>query len=97
MFDPLLELAGLHRALPEVLKRPRPVRLRRRRALVPADRVDLRQPAESRVRAREDLVRLEETAGSVEVICGAPSVSPTEIAELYLAGTLGTGDNLCDH
>lgn len=33
----------------------------------------------------------------MEVITGAPSESPEEIVRRYLAGTLVTGDNACDH
>jgi Mrp family chromosome partitioning ATPase/predicted Fe-Mo cluster-binding NifX family protein len=33
----------------------------------------------------------------VEVLIGAPSQSPEELVGRYLAGTLETGDNICDH
>ena len=34
---------------------------------------------------------------SIEVIVGAPSEEPAAIVEQYLAGTLATGGNVCDH
>ena len=34
---------------------------------------------------------------NIQVIVGAPSAEPKAIAEQYLAGTLATGDNICDH
>lgn len=33
----------------------------------------------------------------VEVILGAPEGEPREVMESYLAGSLATGDNVCDH
>lgn len=33
----------------------------------------------------------------VEVVTGAPAEEPTAVAEAYLAGTLVTGANTCDH
>ncbi len=33
----------------------------------------------------------------VEVVVGAPSLTPEEIANSYLNGTLITGQNVCDH
>jgi ATP-binding protein involved in chromosome partitioning len=33
----------------------------------------------------------------IEVVTGAPSLHPGEVVMQYLAGTLSTGDNLCDH
>lgn len=33
----------------------------------------------------------------IEVIIGAPSIDPEEAARQYLAGTLQTGQNICDH
>ena len=33
----------------------------------------------------------------IEVCVGAPVASPGEIVAAYLAGTLETGSNLCDH
>lgn len=33
----------------------------------------------------------------IEVVIGAPCVSPREIAEQYIEGTLETGENICDH
>jgi Mrp family chromosome partitioning ATPase/predicted Fe-Mo cluster-binding NifX family protein len=33
----------------------------------------------------------------IEVIIGAPSLSPEELIGQYLAGRLQTGDNICDH
>ncbi len=33
----------------------------------------------------------------VRVITGAPPLDPKEVVESYLAGTLRTGDNVCDH
>ena len=33
----------------------------------------------------------------IEVLIGAPSLQPNEVVTAYLAGTLTTGDNLCDH
>jgi Mrp family chromosome partitioning ATPase/predicted Fe-Mo cluster-binding NifX family protein len=37
------------------------------------------------------------TDKGVEVITGAPSLSPEELVGQYLSGALQTGDNLCDH
>ena len=34
---------------------------------------------------------------NIEVIVGAPSEEPAGIVEQYLAGTLATGGNVCDH
>jgi Mrp family chromosome partitioning ATPase/predicted Fe-Mo cluster-binding NifX family protein len=36
-------------------------------------------------------------SNEIEVVVGAPSQSPQAIAEAYLAGTLTTGENVCDH
>ncbi|MFO7973847.1 MAG: NifB/NifX family molybdenum-iron cluster-binding protein [Candidatus Hydrogenedentota bacterium] len=33
----------------------------------------------------------------IQVIVGAPPVSPEETVSAYLDGSLETGDNLCDH
>jgi len=33
----------------------------------------------------------------IEVVIGAPSADPREIAQAYLDGTLKTGENVCDH
>jgi len=33
----------------------------------------------------------------IQVVIGAPSVAPKEVVEQYIAGTLESGDNLCDH
>ena len=33
----------------------------------------------------------------IEVVVGAPPEAPEEIVQRYLAGTLVTGDNECDH
>lgn len=33
----------------------------------------------------------------VEVVVGAPVAAPADIVSAYLAGTLETGSNLCDH
>ena len=33
----------------------------------------------------------------IEVIVGAPVLTPDEVVERYLAGTLATGENICDH
>ena len=33
----------------------------------------------------------------IEVVVGAPAVSPEEIVAAYLDGDLETGQNLCDH
>jgi len=33
----------------------------------------------------------------IEVVTGAPSLDPGQVVTQYLAGTLATGDNLCDH
>ena len=33
----------------------------------------------------------------IEVVTGAPPLDPGEVVKQYLAGTLVTGDNLCDH
>ena len=37
------------------------------------------------------------TDKGVEVITGAPSLSPEELVGQYLGGTLQTGGNICDH
>jgi ATP-binding protein involved in chromosome partitioning len=34
---------------------------------------------------------------NIEVITGAPTLTPEEIIERYIKGSLTTGDNLCDH
>jgi len=36
-------------------------------------------------------------ASGIEVVCGAPSLEAEELARRYLAGTLPTGENPCDH
>ncbi len=36
-------------------------------------------------------------ANRIEVIVGAPCLSPEELADAYLAGTLVSGANVCDH
>lgn len=33
----------------------------------------------------------------IEVVVGAPSETPETLAKAFLAGTLRSGDNLCDH
>lgn len=33
----------------------------------------------------------------VHVILGAPDADPAQIVESHLAGTLATGENVCDH
>jgi len=33
----------------------------------------------------------------IDVVVGAPSEQPERVVELYLAGELETGDNICDH
>ncbi len=33
----------------------------------------------------------------IEVIVGAPALAPAELASQYLAGTLTSGENVCDH
>jgi len=33
----------------------------------------------------------------IEVIVGAPADSPEELVLMHVAGTLKTGDNVCDH
>lgn len=33
----------------------------------------------------------------IKVVVGAPAETPGKIVENYLAGTLSTGDNVCDH
>ena len=33
----------------------------------------------------------------IQVVVGAPSLPPEAIVAEYMAGTLATGDNLCDH
>jgi len=37
------------------------------------------------------------SAAGIEVLCGAPSLPPAELVDLYVTGNLKTGDNLCDH
>jgi len=37
------------------------------------------------------------TQNQISVVVGAPSDMPEKIVEAYLAGTLETGGNLCDH
>jgi len=41
-------------------------------------------------------VSLFEQAG-VKVVVGAPTLEPEEVVRQYLAGTLQTGGNICDH
>jgi predicted Fe-Mo cluster-binding NifX family protein len=36
-------------------------------------------------------------ANDIQVVIGAQPDDPQRIVENYLAGTLGTGDNICDH
>lgn len=36
-------------------------------------------------------------ASGVEVVTGAPADEPLAVAQAYLAGTLATGENVCDH
>lgn len=36
-------------------------------------------------------------SNGIEVVTGAPSLTPEKLAEHYVAGTLATGENLCDH
>jgi len=33
----------------------------------------------------------------IEVVVGAPGDTPENVVSAYLAGTLETGDNICDH
>ena len=33
----------------------------------------------------------------IKVIVGAPSVTPEQLVDAYLEGTLQTGENVCDH
>jgi predicted Fe-Mo cluster-binding NifX family protein len=33
----------------------------------------------------------------IDVVCGAPGGEPEQIVATYLAGTLATGENACDH
>lgn len=37
------------------------------------------------------------TQQNIKVVTGAPSESPEMLAKAYLAGTLETGSNACDH
>lgn len=37
------------------------------------------------------------TQAGIDVIIGAPREAPEAIIEKYLAGSLETGDNVCDH
>jgi predicted Fe-Mo cluster-binding NifX family protein len=37
------------------------------------------------------------TQHGIDVLVGAPSETPEALARSYLAGTLTTGENLCDH
>jgi len=37
------------------------------------------------------------TQAGVKVITGAPGASPKSVVEAFLANTLKTGDNVCDH
>jgi predicted Fe-Mo cluster-binding NifX family protein len=37
------------------------------------------------------------TANNIEVIVGAPADEPEALTEAYLAGSLTTGANVCDH
>jgi len=34
---------------------------------------------------------------NIEVVVGAPAEDPRQVAESYLAGSLQTGPNVCDH
>ena len=34
---------------------------------------------------------------NIEVISGAPSLEPIKVVEQYIANSLVTGDNACDH
>jgi len=36
-------------------------------------------------------------AKGIEVLIGAPDQTPAEVVTQHLAGTLATGDNICDH
>jgi ATP-binding protein involved in chromosome partitioning len=36
-------------------------------------------------------------AAGIRVVTGAPALPPEKLAEQYLAGTLVTGENVCDH
>ena len=36
-------------------------------------------------------------ANKIEVIVGAPCLSPEKLVSAYLAGTLASGTNVCDH
>lgn len=36
-------------------------------------------------------------AQGIQVVIGAPSLTPEELAKSFLAGTLVSGDNVCDH
>jgi len=33
----------------------------------------------------------------IQVVYGAPSLSPEEVVRAHLDGSLVTGDNICDH
>jgi len=37
------------------------------------------------------------TSHGIRVLLGAPSVSPEDVVNQYLAGTLELGENVCDH
>jgi predicted Fe-Mo cluster-binding NifX family protein len=36
-------------------------------------------------------------SAGIDVVCGAPGGEPEQIVATYLAGTLATGENACDH
>jgi len=36
-------------------------------------------------------------SSGIEVVVGAPAGTPEDVVKAYLAGTLATGDNICDH
>jgi hypothetical protein len=36
-------------------------------------------------------------SSGIEVVAGAPAGSPEDLVSAYLAGTLQTGENVCDH
>jgi predicted Fe-Mo cluster-binding NifX family protein len=37
------------------------------------------------------------TQNGIQVIVGAPAEAPEKLVELFLAGNLTSGDNVCDH
>jgi predicted Fe-Mo cluster-binding NifX family protein len=36
-------------------------------------------------------------AAGIRVVIGAPALPPEDLAKRYVAGTLATGENICDH